>query len=86
MCHGAVVIHLLAAEWGPQYGSDPFELLGPIGPIGLVLVLALISFTVVIMLGRNHRKTLERRRQEHLALQRLYQQQQKPQQQDPPLH
>ncbi|MET8756310.1 hypothetical protein [Lentzea sp. NPDC004782] len=56
------------------------------GPIGLVLVFSLISFTVVIVLGRSHQKTLERRRQEYLALQRLQQQQQKPQQEDPPLH
>jgi len=81
MCHGAAVIHLLAAEWRPD--SGPFELLGP---MGLVLMVSVIFFTVVIVLGRNHRKTLERRRQEYLALQRLQQQQQNPPEPYPSLH
>ncbi len=78
------MIHLLAAQWDPHESTDPFELLGP---IGLVLVVSLVFFTVVIVLGYNHRKTLERRRQEYLALQRIQQQhQQNPPKPHPPLH
>jgi hypothetical protein len=85
MCHGAAVIHLLAAEWGPQSDLDPFELLGRMAPFHLIM---LIIFIAAVVWGRKHRKTREREQQQFQKLYPPQQQYPHPRQQppDPPQH
>ena len=66
MCHGAAVIHLLAAQWDTHESPDPFELLGRMAPFYLIMLMIFIG---AVVWGRKYRKTREREQQE---FQKLY--------------